>query len=141
MDISKQKNILRHIKKYLIFDISFQGGIYVFALAANKEYSKNHVQTIKFDSGIALSAGVYDSYNDCFYARCEDYTFIGLVSLSVSCTVKDNQNWAHKIPLSRDILNKILNKADKKTLRDFVKKYPEEKYKIEFLQLYNSKCK
>lgn len=141
MNDAKKKKIFKCIKDSLVLDVSYQSDMHIFVLAVNKDRSKNNVQPIKFDSGTAIGSGVYDSYNDCFYVKCEDYMFLGSVPLSVTCYVKDNQNWSHKVPFSINVLNKLITKNEKNILKDFMKSYPKEEYEIEFLQLYNSKCK
>lgn len=141
MDISKYKNIVKNIKNSLIIDFSSNGSVFVFVLAVNKDGKKNHIQTIRFDSGVSISAGVYDAYNDCFYVKCEDYVFLDSIPFVVTCSVEDNQNWKYKVPFSKIALNKLMNKDQKKVLRRFIKKYPANDYNIEFMQLYNSRCK
>lgn len=141
MENSKYKNLIKHIKNSLVFNISNYGSMFIFGLAVSKDDKKNQVQMIKFDSGISISSSVYDTYNDCFYARCEDYIFLGSIPLTITCHVEDNTNWIHKVPFSKNVLNKIIDKPQKKILRNFIKKYPEDTYKIEFLQLYNSRYK
>lgn len=141
MDVSKYKNIVKNIKNSLIIDFSSSGSMFVFVLAVNKDVEKNRTQTIKFDSGVSIGAGVYDAYNDCFYVKCEDYVFLDSIPFVVTCSVEDNQNWKHKIPFSKILLNKLMDKEQKKVLRRFMKKYPANDYNIEFMQLYNSRCK
>ena len=90
--------------------------MYIFVLAVNKDEDKNIIQMIKFEEGIGISAGVYDTYNDCFYVRCENYILLGKVPISITCHVEDNKNWLHKVPLSKKILNKLIDKDQKKML-------------------------
>lgn len=141
IDNSKNKNIIKHIKNSMIFEISNHGNMFIFAMAVAKDEKKNEIQKIIFDSGVSISAGVYDTFNNCFYVKCEDYLFIGSIPLCVFCRVEENQNWVQKVPLSKNVLDKVMEKSQKKILRSFLRKYPEENYKLEFLQLYNSRYK
>lgn len=141
MDSLNYNNIVKCIKKSLHIDFSSTGSIFVFALAINRDNTKNHVQTIKFNSGTNIGSGVYDAYNDCFYVKCEDYIFLDSVPIVITCTVEDNSNWSCKVPISKKLLNKFMDSNQKKIFKKFTKQYPNDKYKIEFMQLYNSRCK
>jgi len=140
-DQLKYKNLIRQIKNSFVINVFDNSGMYIFVLAVNKDEDKNIIQMIKFEEGIGISAGVYDTYNDCFYVRCENYILLGKVPISITCHVEDNKNWLHKVPLSKKILNKLIDKDQKKMFKKFVMSYSEDNYSFEFLQLYNSKYK
>lgn len=102
------------------------------AIAQNPKHNK--LLNIKCDGGHAIGGYAYDMGKDCIILEGVDYCHLSHVPIAMQVTVPNTGNWKCVIPLSEEILEKYFNASQKKALRAFKEKYPEDKFKVHLIQ-------
>lgn len=93
----------------------------------------NTLKKIPCEDGIAISGYVYDCVTDSYVLSCRDYRFIGLIP--AYCVLKVSDNHEMKVPLTREVCAKLMDKAQKRELSRFLSEHAEGDLRLEFLQV------
>lgn len=93
----------------------------------------NSLRKIPCEDGIAISGYVYDCVTDCYVLSCHDYRFIGL--LPAHCVLKVSENHEIRVPLTREVCAKLMDKAQKRELSRFLAEHSVGDFRLEFLQV------
>ena len=94
---------------------------------------KNKLLNIPCEKGIAISGYLYDCASDFYVKECVDYYRLGSIQ-GVACLHIHN-SWEIKIPLSSKICMKLMDRTQKKLLKDFININDYDNLSVEFLQM------
>lgn len=93
----------------------------------------NVLRKIPCEDGIAISGYVYDCATDSYIMSCRDYRFIGI--LPGYCSIRVSPTYDVKVPFTREVCLKLMDRSQKRELERFVSVYPDENLRLEFLQM------
>lgn len=94
---------------------------------------KNRLLNIPCEKGIAISGYSYDCTSDFYVKECFDYYRLG--SVQGAAFLHIHNSWEVRIPLSSKLCMKLMDKTQKKLLKDFIKINDYDNLSVEFLQM------
>ena len=107
----------------------------VAAIIDDSDPCRNKVRKIPCNTGQAISGCVYDCASDSYVLSCLDYKPIGDIPLY--CILRISPNFELKVPLAKEVCQKLMSKEQRKELSDFLASYDCDA-RVEFLQMVSS---
>lgn len=98
----------------------------------------NIPMALKCYGGVAFGGYPYDQNQDAYIVRCVDCVQIGGFSFGFRYTMKGIGDWKQNVPIPGKILLRHMSPAQRAILQQFKERYPEPKYRIEFVQMVNA---
>lgn len=84
--------------------------------------------------GERIGSYAYDVNKDSIQIRCASVEEIGYVPVSFRMRAAASRWWNQSVPLSDELIEVVLNEAQKKKVQAFKEKYNSEHYVIEYIQ-------
>lgn len=99
------------------------------------EEANNRPQAIPCYNGVALGGYVHDASRDSYLVRCTAAFALGSIPFGIVLTMPNIGNWKIRVPIAASVLEKTLNEVQLRRLKEHQQRYPENKYRIEFVQM------
>lgn len=108
---------------------------FVVVIAYDTQSDTNIVNRITCRKGTPIGGYVYDSQNDCYYVECTDFLNLGFIPISYTVSFPGDRYWKVRLPMPESVIKKYLNPLQKQELRNFVKRFKEPRFRINYIQM------
>ncbi len=111
---------------------------YLILAAIHHDPTRNTFSKIPCKQGVPIRGYVYDSKADAYFYECFDFLQVGSIPVSMKLAVRDT-GWSIRVPLTEGVILKFLNESQFKDVDHFKSLFSPDEYKLEYVQLIDSK--
>ena len=110
---------------------------YLIVMAVNVlTDDRNKVGRIGSCKGMSIGGNAYDTVDDCYVIRCEDYLGLGYVDVSFEITMRGTEDWWSVVmPIPESVMKRHMSSEQMMDLARFKLSYAAPTYRIEYLQM------
>jgi len=100
-----------------------------------QQESNNVSRHVHCDDGICFGGYVYDMPKDAYIVKCVDYMCLGTIPVSFVASVPKVGGWNIRVPMTEQVVERLLAPYYKRMLKGVREKYPKPRYALHYMQM------